>query len=206
MDADELFHWLLEQDPHVALQWIHEVLEGSRQIPDRDRFNWPGLADVAASFARHKGGRRSSPPDVGWAYVAVLVYNYIIHEAKEHGRFINRYFVASDAKENARFSYEESVMRLRAEFIMKMGSVRGDSLLDIDHLVQWFLKDLKLTPEEALKKFPCRREDLSRGELWELIRMKRKLALLQRLADRHLLPSDQELQSWLSIQGQLRLQ
>ncbi len=204
MDADELFHWLLKQDPHVVLQWIHEVLEGSRQIPDKDRFNWPALADVAASFARHKGGRRSSPSDVGWAYVAVLVYSYIIHEAKERGRF--SYFVTSDGKEIARFLYEESVMCLRAEFIVKMGSVRGDSLLDIDHPMQWFLKDLKLTPAEALKKFPCRREDLSRGELWELIRMQRKLALLQCLADRHLLPSDQELQSWLSIQGQLRLQ
>src|SRR5258707_4936256 len=85
MDADELFTWLLEQDPHIVLQWIHEVLEGARQIPDR--FNWLGLAEVAASFALNKGGRRSSPPDLDWAYIAVLVHNYIIHEDKEYGRF-----------------------------------------------------------------------------------------------------------------------
>ena len=42
MSTDELSTWLFEQDPHLVLQWLHEMLEGTRQIPQE--FSWLGFA------------------------------------------------------------------------------------------------------------------------------------------------------------------
>ncbi len=44
MEADELAGWLLEQEPSLILQWLHEMLEGTRPLPEG--FNWHGLAEL----------------------------------------------------------------------------------------------------------------------------------------------------------------
>lgn len=195
MHADELCEWLLKQDAQVVLQWFHEVLEGSRQVPER--FNWLGLAEVSADLAYHREGKSSSPPDKGWAYVSVLVHNYIIDEAKEHGRFISQNF-APDAREHSRFSFEERLMRLRARFIINFGSVPGDTLLDGEYLVRWFFQELHFSVEEVPQKISRWRE-LSRGERWELNRMRRKLVLLRLLVEYQRLQPDEELSRWLDL-------
>lgn len=200
MSVDELSMWLFEQHPHLVLQWLHEMLEGTRQIPQE--FSWLGFAEVATNLVKHKDEMPSSPPDLDWAYVAVLANEYIVHEAKEHGRFLNRY-LSPQRKVMSRYPFEERLMGLRAEFIMRLGSVPGDRLLDSNHLVQWFFESLTLSPEEALHKCAAGREGLSPEERWELIRIRRKLALLQQLAERGLLPPHQELEAWLSIREPL---
>src|SRR5712692_7699550 len=84
VDADQLCNWLLEQDPSLVLRWLYEVWEGARQAPEG--FNWLGLAEISAGLAHHKDGTLSSPPDLGWARVAVLVNTFLIHEAEADGR------------------------------------------------------------------------------------------------------------------------
>src|SRR5947209_18985856 len=118
VNADQLCNWLLEQDPDLVLHWLYEVWEGSHQAPEG--FNWLGLAEIPAGLANHKDGKLSSPPDVGWARVAVLVNTYLIHEAKAYGRlFYSARVVPPWLRERVCFSFEERVMRLRVGFILR---------------------------------------------------------------------------------------
>src|SRR5262245_38916736 len=116
VNADQLCNWLLEQDPSLVLRWLYEVWEGSRIAPKG--FNWVGLAEISASLANHKDGRLSSPPDLGWARVAVLVNTFLIHEAKAHGRvYYSARIVPPEEREIVCFTPEERVMRLRVKFL-----------------------------------------------------------------------------------------
>ncbi len=85
MDADQLCNWLLDQVPDVVLQWLFEVWEGTRQAPNG--FNWVGLAEVSADLANDslRWERGGSPPDLGWAHVAVHVNSFLLHEMRVRG-------------------------------------------------------------------------------------------------------------------------
>lgn len=204
IDADRLCNWLLEQDPSLVLRWLYEVWEGTRQAPEG--FNWEGLAEISAGLANHKDGRLSSPPDLGWARVAVLVNTFLIYEAKALGRvYYSARVVPSEEREIVCFTPEERVMRLRVAFLLRVGNVPGDPVLDINLLVQSFFEGLTLSPEEALKQCAAGRKALSREQIWKLKRIQRNLELLRPLAEQNLLPANQELLAWYSIRERLHV-
>lgn len=200
VDADLLCNWLLEQDPSLVLRWLYEVWEESRIAPEG--FNWEGLAEISASLANHRDGTLSSPPDLGWARVAVLVNTFLIHEAKAYGRvYYSARVVPPEEREIVCFSPEERVMRLRVKFLLRLGNVPGDPVLDSNLLVQSFFEGLTLSPEEALNQYTAGMKTLSRGQIWKLSRIRRNLEFLRPLAERSLLP--RELLPWYSIRDQL---
>ena len=204
VDADQFCNWLLEQDPSLVLRWLYEVWEGARQAPEG--FNWLGLAEISASLAHHKDGILSSPPDLGWARVAVLVNTFLIHEAKAHGRvYFSARVVPPEARERVCFTCEERVMRIRVSFLLRLGSVPSDPVLDINLLVQSFFEGLTLSPEEALSQCTAGRKVLSREQIWKLNRIQRNVEFLRPLAEHHLLPANQELLAWYSIRERLHI-
>jgi hypothetical protein len=195
MDADQFCNWLLEQDPDLVLHWLSEVWEGSRQAPEG--FNWLGLAEISPNLAIKQ-------EDLGWARVAVLVNTSPISEAKAHGHvFFSVRGVPPEKRERVCFTCEERVMRLRVRFLLQRGYVPGDPVLDADRLVESFFDGLMLSPEEALKKYATGKEGLSREHIWKLERIRRNLEFLRPLAERHLLPANQELLTWYSLREQL---
>ena len=203
-DADQLCNWLLDQTPDAALQWLFEVWEGTRQAPKG--FNWVGLAEVSADIANAslRREREGSSPDLGWARVAVLVNTFLLHEMSTHGRsYCSARLVPPELRERAGYSFEWRVMNLRVGFLLRLGSIPGDPVLDRELLVQTFFEGLALSPEEALKQCAAGRRALSREQNWKLGRIARNLAFLRPLAERHLLP--QELLPWYSIREQLSI-
>ncbi len=204
VDADQLCNWLLEQDSGLVLHWLYEVWEGAHQAPEG--FNWLGLAEISAGLATHKDDTLSSPPDLGWARVAVLVNTFLIHEAKAHGRvYSSARVVPPEARERVCFTFEERVMRIRVKFLLRRGNVPGDPVLDSNLLVQSFFEGLTLSPEEALSQCAAGRKVLSQEQIWKLNRIQRNVELLRPLAEQHLLPAKQELFAWYSIRERLHI-
>jgi hypothetical protein len=204
MDTDQLCNGLLDQVPDVVLQWLFEVWEGTRQAPNG--FNWVGLAEVSADLANEslRRERGSSPPDLGWAHVAVHVNSFLLHEMRVRGRsYCSARIVPPEFRELAGRSFEWRVMNLRVGFLLRLGSIPGDPVLDRELLVQSFFQELALSPEEALNQCAAGRQALSRQQSRKLSRIRENLDCLRPLAERHLLP--QELLPWYSIREQLSL-
>ena len=95
------------------------------------------------------------------------------------------------------------VMNLRVRFLLRLGSIPGDPVLDTELLVQSFFHDLPFSLEEALNQCAVGRQALSRQQSGKLIRIRENLECLRPLAERHLLP--QELVPWYSIREQSSL-
>lgn len=204
VNADQLCNWLLEQDPRLVLRWLYEAWEGTRQVPEG--FNWVGLAEISAGLAHHKDGTLSSPPDLDWARVAVLVNTFLIHEAKAYGRvYFSARVVPPEERERVNSTFEERVMLIRVNFLLRLGSVPGDPVLDINLLVQSFFEGVTLSPEEALSQCAAGRKALSREQAWKLGQIRRNLELLRPLAEQHLLPANQKLLAWYSIRERLHV-
>ncbi len=138
--------------------------------------------------------------------MAVLVNTFLIHEAKAHGRvYFSAHVVPPEARERACFTFEERLMRIRVSFLLRLGSVSGDPVLDINLLAQLFFEGLTLSPEEALSQCTAGRKVLSREQIWKLKRIQRNVELLRPLAEQHLLSAKQELLAWYSIRERLHV-
>ncbi len=96
-------------------------------------------------------------------------------------------------------------MRIRVRFLLRLDSIPGDPVLDINLLVQSFFEGLTLSPEEALSQCAAGRKALSREQIWKLKRIQRNLELFRPLAEQHLLPANQELLAWYSIRERLHV-
>lgn len=184
MSHPGLLNHVIQQEGAQAYAWLQSVWEGRQKVPED--FNWLGLAKGAAFNATSQCVLTSSPPDLDWAKVAVEVYEYLIGKADP----------------SRRNSLEYSLMHLRAFCIVRLGVVAHDPLLDVDQLVQWFFRDLKLGPEQAAQKAASWR-DLPIDEIRALRQIKNKLSAMKGLYENNMLPPNQELPLWLSLREKL---
>jgi len=122
-----LLERLLQKSPTSVLQWLGDVDEGKRRVPLG--FNWLGLAEAAADFARKSDVKSSN---LEWARAAVAAYEQLMR-----------------ADEGTRNFGEDSSMMLRAAMIGIFGPAKGDSVLDPDTILRWFTKDLDVTLPDA---------------------------------------------------------
>ncbi len=212
MDQTDLLNYLLHQKPEDIREWIQGSMDSSMLAPEN--FNWLGLAQGATSKAESLA---SSKPEflvqaIQWARVGVMIYEYLLNEKS------NLY---------DRNSLENSLMMLRTFFIVKIGIVDHDSLLDVNLIIQWFFLDLPYSLRELaelseiwreIKKQPALFRQLASGEkitmaqrelqaeMFKQMRwIKNKLKILKILSENKCLsPSqDSELRGWIRLWEQL---
>src|SRR6266508_2738332 len=71
---------LLQQGAPQVQAWLDAVLKGQQKAPEN--FNWLGLAESAAAYARY--GKYSTPLE--WARIANAIYGYLIDKAGPSGQ------------------------------------------------------------------------------------------------------------------------
>ena len=197
MEADKVVEWLLEQDPSLALQWLRERVEGTQPFPEG--FDWYGLAELAASDTFHKRGKVYPVPHLGWAKVAVLAHRYLIYQEKHSSRLAHK-------PERKKFTYlgtEVSLMNIQARCIIAYGPIAGDSVLDVNSLIECFFDDLPFSPDDVLTIYMEGGKEHLAQEHRELVRIRMKLEILQTLEEKQLLPANQDLLRWFSVWNQI---
>ncbi|KYC35939.1 hypothetical protein WA1_48900 [Scytonema hofmannii PCC 7110] len=175
--ATQLLNYLAQQEPMEVQNWFEQVLQHQLEVPSH--FNWLGLAEAASLNARVKN-------DLNWAKVAVHIYDYLEQTA--------------DSREKMALSL--SSMNLRAYFIGKFGVVRGDVVLDLSRIVQWFIAGLPLSIEQATED-ANRWMDLTIERIRALRDLKNQLAVFEGLANNNLLENYPELNNWLQLRSKL---
>lgn len=199
-EADRLASWLLEQDPSLTLQWLYEMLEGVRSQPEG--FNWVGLAECAAydTFGNtFHMSENASLPNLKWANVAVLAYHYAISQEKHNTRLAHK----PEMKKLSYLSLEEALMNIQARCILAFGHVAGDPVLDGNLLLQCFFDDLPFSADEVRERYEGAEKELTPKEQREFIRIRKKIAVLQPLREKQVLPPSPELLAWFSVWDQL---
>jgi len=182
--SEELIAWLIKQDVTTVETWLRNVWEGRESVP-KD-FYWPHLCAAIEVLARSGNGPRYyERPDLAWAKVAVSIYQYLIDQADPL----------------TRMALEDRMMHLKAHLIRCFGNVPGDSMLDVDQIVEWFFQNLHLSFEDVEKISSW--ESLTTEELLRLRYIKNRLSILRFLADDHLIIPDERLRRWLMTQEKL---
>ena len=185
MSLQDLSNFLLQQPADQAYEWVHNALTGVQNVPEG--FNWLGLAEVASSRARGRGGSDDSP-NLMWARTAIEIYEYLIGKTKN--------------KHSTSLSYEQSMMLLRAFCIVKLGSVPGDPILDVNDIIQWFFQNKEMSFDKAQEKaWNWRERPLE--EIRNLRYIKNRLSVLKYLFRNYPLETSRELDDWLALWDKL---
>jgi hypothetical protein len=196
MNEENLANWLLAQDSAIALQWLHELVEGSRPLPED--FGWHGLAECAASAAL--GTRRNAfQADLGWDQVAVLSYRHLIHQEKTSTHLLHN----PGRKRDVYMSFQVKLMRVQVRSILDFGPLTGDPARDVQQLVQLFLEEIFVSPQALLEEKKEPKRDRPFREKMEFHWIRQKLGALQPLEEKHLLPENQELAEWFAVWHQI---
>src|SRR5579875_1936127 len=133
MNQTDLLNHLLIQQPEEVYKWLQKAISGLLQVPED--FNWLGLAEgvVSTAEATADNGPDSLAQALQWAKIGVTTYEYMLN--RHSGRY-------------SRSSLENSLMWLRAFFIIRLGPVEHDSLLGAEQIIQWFFQDLPYSRQE----------------------------------------------------------
>jgi hypothetical protein len=165
--------------PAVVYAWISDWLASGKKIePTSETIHWLGVAEMAAGYASGIYGKRSVLENMLWGSISITVYEEI---AKcPYGPFEP----LSDA------------MVVRFNLIAEFGNYPGDPIFDSVIIVQWFLRELPMTLDEAKHHAKNRPADRSDYEFKMLIF---RLKLLRDLAQTNKLVSTSEVQKWLEL-------
>ena len=163
--------------------WLQQIWVGNSDLPRYGNW-WLGLADSIRSKVF-----REEPPNLEWAQIAVSIYESM-----------NRY--TPGGCEGCMLSS----MMFRAKLICMLGTKQGDSILNIETIVSWFLENLPMTREEAAGKIQLPLKQLADNhmdDLTALRRIKNRLAVLKTLSDRAEIQSNTEIKEWLGLRDKL---
>jgi hypothetical protein len=200
-DAKKLLNSLLQQDATQVQAWLKSVWKGEQKIPEN--FNWEGLAVVAADKARgNDTSLEQESPNLEWAKVAILVDDLL-----------------AETHPDMKHSFTLDAMTLRAYMISKLGHIPGHKILDGSCIVNWFLNNLKFSPQEALtiaslwrNLLKYKAQELTQNQqkfaeviekIRELRQIKNQLAVIKLLSQNKQVNLDEKVNNWLSIQKQL---
>jgi hypothetical protein len=190
-DPGVLLERLLQKNPTSVLQWLGDVDEGKRPSPAR--FNWLGLAEAAADYARSSDVKSSN---LEWARAAIAAYEQLVR-----------------SDEGTRNFGEDSSMTLRAAMIGIFGPTQGDAVLDPDIILRWFTNELDVTLPDAEKSIarwrslgPRGRSEAYERELtlaWRLRRVKNRLRAIDALSRVSGVTLTDYLRQWLALREEL---
>ncbi|MCC5647993.1 hypothetical protein LC607_34850 [Nostoc sp. CHAB 5824] len=196
LEATNLLKTLLQQDVEQVQSWLKSVLSEQEQVPEN--FNWLGLAESSTFNAQELVGKSNEDnlSSLAWAEVSISIYEFL---AKNNSRFSDRYLSSS--------------MSLRAYMIIRIGTISGHSILDIEQILDWFFARLEFSYEEALIKATAWRDALSKNnpednqkyfdanlEDIKILRdIKNRLIIIKLLYDNKKIDTTKELNAWISL-------
>ena len=179
-EALSLLHDLIAMSPQDVAVRLKEIEVGSRSI--LDDFNWLGLAETLADYAREDDATRESA--LAWGALAVHVYDRLARKKSE----------SAD-------SFEHSGNLVRAGLISKWGPIADDSLLDPRVIFRWFRERTALSLEEALRD-AAHWESLDIARIRELRYTKNRLGIIKFLREANVeIPDD--IAAWLDRRQEL---
>jgi hypothetical protein len=195
MTADLLMNELLCGSSSEARAWLQGAVSGRVNVPPD--FNWLGFAFAAGSNAHEVAIKGDQASSLGWAEVAVGVYERL----------------AASPEEYESHACEMSAMNLRACLINRFGSSAGHEILDGEAVVNWFWAKLEL-PLEEVKEVSRQWHQLGYEErverlknnpspLLAITRIKNRLAVIDVLRNGGKVQLSDEIQSWLVARDRL---
>jgi hypothetical protein len=182
MNLQDVSNFLLQQPADQAYEWVHNALNDAQNVSQSLNW-WLGLAEVASFRARGRSASDDSP-NLPWAKIAIETYEYLIGKTKN--------------KHGASLPYEQSMMLLRTYCIVKLGSVPGDPILDVNDIIQWFFQKKEMSFDEAQE----RAQDWRKGSLEEIRNLryvKNRLSVIKYLVQNYPLETNKELDDWLAL-------
>lgn len=172
------------------------VIRGASLFPEN--FSWQLLAECAATDAC-ANSRNAFHPNLDWAYVAALAYTYLMQTEKNSLHLIHR----PEMKKNIYRSYQLKLMQVQVNSILAFGPAAGDPVRDASQLVQNFLEEVSLLPEDLLTGSTSPKKEASFEKRMGLHWLRQKLRVLKPLEERCLLPANQDLALWFSAWDRL---
>jgi hypothetical protein len=178
------FNDLLALPANAIEEWQTSVEAGDEQVPEE--FNWLGLAEVAAFNASSITKQGLGSGGLIWARIAISTYQHLARQS---------HITSQD-------TYLNSAMNLRVFMINQLGSISGDSVLDMEQVLQWFLDGLTLTFEDVARKVG-NWSNLDHDEVLKLRRIKNRITILEHLSKERHVSFDQNIKAWLSLRESL---
>ena len=170
---------LLHQSPGEVLNWMRSAWSNPQQVPEG--FNWLGVAEGA-------GAQANLSADLGWAEVAIRIYEWLAGRAND---------------ESIRHSELSSAMSLRASMMNKRRQTIPDHIvLDSQRIVHWFYDELNVPYDEVVHEVGNWRA-LQLDQIRTLRRIKNRLSMLRSLSAKGYIRPDEGLQRWLELCSKL---
>ncbi|MFN8511838.1 MAG: hypothetical protein U0841_04450 [Chloroflexia bacterium] len=222
---------VLQWDAAAALDWVVEMQAQTRDDPER--FNWHGLAEVAAMDASEQASRIRKPrqrfPKAQQEALALALTGKhddcqaLDDKAQEwldkvlpalnHARIaVTTYHYLADREgPEDGASFLNSAMTVRAYLIQRLGMLSGDQVLDPDRITDRFLADFSLSPSEARERAEWARrqfrEQVRADELVDTLRLLRRIKNALRpiisLVEAGAIQPSLILAEWLAVREQL---
>ena len=183
MQFIELLQWLVKQDAMTVQQWLDEVWNNQRPVPND--FNWRHFAAAIDTLAK-SGQGDNGEFDRAWANVAISIYLYLINKAEAFERI----------------ELQDRMMELKIYFMLRFGNVTGDPILDIQQVPIWFFENLHIPLAEVQEHLKSL-EKLDHEELLQLRLLKNRLSRIQILMQKQRPTFDKELENWIAIRLKL---
>lgn len=190
---------VLQWDAAKAQHWIVEMLAQAHNAPER--FNWHGLAEIAAADASEQARQVTKPrqrfPLVQQEALALALAGK--QQAAHHldlpaQRWLDKalpalshawiavttyLFLANREGPEGGYSFVNSAMTVRANMITRLGPLSDDEVLDPERITSQFFADFSITPAEAREQAEWSsqqiREAVREGKLVDTLRLLRRI-------------------------------
>lgn len=197
-NPEQMLNSLIAFDVEGLTNWIENINNYHSELID---FNWLGLAEVTSFRAINNLQLNQKLIALKWAKISIRIYDSLSisnHESCE--------------------SFCLSSMTLRANFILEMGALENDMVLDPQKIIDWFQESAVLSHNEAVDKATKLRGQLSQEiakkkspedfksiirESLELRKIKTRLGVIKILNDSPNVTLPSNVEKWLSIQAEL---
>jgi hypothetical protein len=194
----EVLQELIHQTPDQIGKFVEETWPIDEPMPQSFPSSnwWLGIAQFAS--AKTFGLKVHPEPqeiDLNWARVAVEIYERLSKHSSHH-------------------SLTYSMMLFKARLISSEIPELDRSLANVDEIVAWFHDNLLLTIDEAKSLLPLKMaqtkelasEEEGRKYLLSLFNMRDRLEVLALLRERGHLQPDEELDNWINLVEQIRVE
>lgn len=186
----------LQREPEFVEHWLQEIESG--RIEFKEKFNWLGLAQGAASLAQRFAVEENRQRSLQWAGVAIAIYDWLIQKMPvPHDNFLDYDSLA------------QSAMNLRVSMIRTWGACPDHWVLDPKIVIDWFFQQFSQSVEEIKREAePWQKPGIFQDgqyianhleTLKHLRRLKNYLNVMEPLLGLNNWQPPEELEAWVSL-------